>query len=375
MFTQAVTFSGLAAIVSGHILISNPAPYGASSLDLLPLKMDGSDFPCKQREGVYNLDGASNVYPQGSTQQLSFTGTTVYGGGSCQISITQDLQPNADSVWKVIKSIEGGCPARNVTGNLEGDLMDPTPDTYDFTIPADLPAGDYSLAWTWFNKIGNREMYMNCAPLTVTGTEGDVALFESLPDMFVANVNVGGSSCSTTEGTDIVFPQPGDDISRENVATDAFAAPVGACPTGASEMPPVGQDPVMPPMPTETPSILPAPVDTPIVAPPPVVSSPAASATSGMATPVLSTSATLATPTAGPVEGVPADALTGPCCTEGLWNCIDGSSFQRCASGVWSIAQPVSEGTTCEKGQSMEFHMLPVAPRPAFMQRRRRSVL
>ncbi|EHK43392.1 hypothetical protein TRIATDRAFT_85794 [Trichoderma atroviride IMI 206040] len=31
------------------------------------------------------------------------------------------------------------------------------------TLPNDTPAGDALFAWTRFNKIGNRERYMNCA--------------------------------------------------------------------------------------------------------------------------------------------------------------------------------------------------------------------
>jgi len=33
---------------------------------------------------------------------------------------------------------------------------------------------------------------------------------------------------------------------------------------------------------------------------------------------------------------------------EGDWNCISpGNSFQRCASGVWSVVQYVAAGTEC----------------------------
>jgi len=35
-----------------------------------------------------------------------------------------------------------------------------TADTYSFTIPTSLPTGTATIAWTWFNKVGNREMYM-----------------------------------------------------------------------------------------------------------------------------------------------------------------------------------------------------------------------
>ena len=47
----------------------------------------------------------------GSQQSLSFTGSAVHGGGSCQISLTKDLKPTKDTDFRVILSIEGGCPA------------------------------------------------------------------------------------------------------------------------------------------------------------------------------------------------------------------------------------------------------------------------
>jgi hypothetical protein len=54
-----------------------------------------------------------------------------------------------------------------------------------------------------------------------------------------------------------------------------------------------------------------------------------------------------------PVSTGSGTAQTGACTTEGLWNCIGGSSFQRCASGSWSASQQMAAGTTCQAGQSM----------------------
>ncbi|KAK4985706.1 hypothetical protein LTR50_005798 [Elasticomyces elasticus] len=73
-----------------------------------------------------------------------------------------------------------------------------------------MPNGQYTLAWTWFNKIGNREIYMNCAPITVTGGGSDTSVYEKLPDMFV--VNLPREQCASVEGEDFVFPSPGDSV-------------------------------------------------------------------------------------------------------------------------------------------------------------------
>ncbi|KAH8678145.1 hypothetical protein BX600DRAFT_145662 [Xylariales sp. PMI_506] len=44
--------------------------------------------------------------------------------------------------------------------------------------------------------------------------------------------------------------------------------------------------------------------------------------------------------------------LTGSCADEGAWNCIGGTSFQRCASGLWSAVLDMAAGTECTPGIS-----------------------
>jgi hypothetical protein len=67
------------------------------------------------------------------------------------------------------------------------------------------------MAWTWFNKVGNREMYMNCAPIKVSGGSGKG--FEQLPDMAVANI-AGQGSCATSETFDYTFANPGKYVTK-----------------------------------------------------------------------------------------------------------------------------------------------------------------
>ncbi|KAL8958176.1 MAG: hypothetical protein Q9193_004717, partial [Seirophora villosa] len=213
---------------SAHIIMESPVPYGKP--DSNPLLADGSDFPCKQRPDVYKVV-KQNIMPIGQPQTLSFIGQATHGGGSCQISLTTDKEPTKDSVWKVIESIEGGCPS-TAPGNLGDDPTGRGTDQFSFSIPPMIAPGDYTLAWTWFNKIGNREMYMNCAPVTVTGgaqqrfkrfthrasaghrrrhtheaapVSKRAEAMDSLPNMFVANI---GNGCSTAEsGTTLAIPK------------------------------------------------------------------------------------------------------------------------------------------------------------------------
>ncbi|PFH57458.1 hypothetical protein XA68_15032 [Ophiocordyceps unilateralis] len=395
MMLKAITVAGLAATGSAHIMISNPVPFGKSSLTNSPLANDGSDFPCKQRSGVYDADGASNVYKQGSTQQLEFRGSAVHGGGSCQVSMTTDLKPTKNSVWKVIKSIEGGCPAKNQGGNMGGGAGADTPYKYDYTIPTELAAGNYTLAWTWFNKIGNREMYMNCAPVSVTGSGGSQGYLESLPDMFVANV---GKGCGTESGKDVQFPNPGKDVDRFNGATSAFAPPTGSCPTGnsggggnqggGSYQPPPTAKPSppaeKPSPPAEKPSYKPEPsseaapsssYETSVGAPSYAAPQPTAATTSaayeasvpGAVFATVSDSPSAPSQAAAPTPEAPAAPGNGTapseghaagtaCSPEGTWNCL-GKSFQRCASGQWSVVQNMAAGTACTPGESAELKM------------------
>jgi hypothetical protein len=358
MSLKAIVFSGLATVASAHIIITNPVPFGKSTLNNSPLDASGSDFPCKFRPGVYELEGASNVYAQGSTQQLEFQGTAVHGGGSCQVSVTTDKEPDKDSVWKVIKSIEGGCPARDTPGNIGDNANAAVPYTYDYTIPEELAAGEYVLAWSWFNKVGNREMYMNCAPLTVTGSGGDSSFFKSLPDLFTANI---GNDCGTVSDTDLLFPNPGAAVEKMNGATDAFMAPTGnSCQAGNG-----GGDPA--PAPTTAPSE-PAPTSSPEPTPAPTTSKggifitvPGDSETSEAPVPTTTVAPppTDPTPTPEPAPEQPENPSGGfapgtPCTAEGEWNCVGGSSFQRCASGAWSMMQQLAAGMNCESGQSSE---------------------
>ncbi|PQK15401.1 hypothetical protein BB8028_0005g09140 [Beauveria bassiana] len=385
MFIKSIAVSGLVTAATAHILMTNPVPYGLSSLSNGPLAADGSDFPCKQREGVYNAEGANNVYAQGSKQQLEFQGTAVHGGGSCQVSITTDLKPTKNSVWKVIKSIEGGCPAKDQAGNMGNDAKAKVPYKYDFTIPEELAAGDYTLAWTWFNKIGNREMYMNCAPLSVTGNAGSQTFLNGLPDMMVANV---GDGCSTPDSSDAKFLDPGKDIDKFNGKTDAFSAPVGACgKTGAHPEPTAsGTASVQPTSAQPNPSVptsggsappssppggifitSPTPQPTPTPAPSGGNSSVPGQSPSKPPPTSVTTSTPIATglpptPTGGPIPGNPPPPSAGhppgsSCSSEGLWNCIDGKSFQRCASGKWSVPQALSLGMSCQVGESANIKM------------------
>jgi hypothetical protein len=223
-FTKTfIAAGGLAALSQAHITMNSPKPYTVPAVISSPINADGSNFPC-QAVGDITYEGVPTEMAKGSSQSMSFTGSAVHGGGSCQVSLTYDAKPSKNSAFKVIHSFQGGCPARAPPpdGNFPADPNFQGTDKYEFKIPDDVPTGNATLAWSWFNKIGNREFYMNCAPISITGSEGTEAALAALPDMLVGNI---GNGCSTESlaagGFSVQYPNPGSAVDTADVPLKA----------------------------------------------------------------------------------------------------------------------------------------------------------
>lgn len=218
------TLLGLASLTQGHLIMKSPVPFGTDSLNNSPLNdaaigSTGSDFPCKQRPGVYKISQMNNM-PVGDSQTLSFTGSASHGGGTCQLAVSLDHEPTANSTWKLIQVYEGGCP---VTAAGNGGT-----DTFTFKIPQNFPNGQATLAWTWYNRIGNREIYMNCAPITVSGGSDNQDFYNTLPNMYV--INLPSSQCGSVESSNQIIPNPGQFVSKGDTADKLASATGPACP-------------------------------------------------------------------------------------------------------------------------------------------------
>ena len=399
MVSQLFSFKAAAAILSAvsvvnaHMIMQSPVPYGKSSLNNSPLAGDGSDFPCKQRAGVYEAEGASNVMAIGEPQTLSFIGSAVHGGGSCQVSLSTDLQPTKDSKWMVIHSIEGGCPS-NVTGNLDADPSGQGAADFQYTIPEGVAPGDYTIAWSWVNKIGNREFYMNCGPATVTAPKKKryapaqkIRRQSSFPDMFVANLQGVSNGCATAEGVDVQFPNPGDSVEKGSInvnlqtpsgcgaavaqaagsgsgsgaaasasaASGASSADTGAYTASSAAVPSGAADSA--PAPARSGSNAASSVRPGVFATGAASASsaaPAEAASTAVVQPVPAATAASSGSSSGNSSGSSTSAIAGGACTnEGAWSCAaDGSSFQRCASGAWSASMAMPQGMKCTPGES-----------------------
>jgi hypothetical protein len=381
------------ATSNAHVLMKAPVPYSVDKLDNSPISK--AQYPCKSQNGF--TVSTMNPMKVGEKNTLELSGSAVHGGGSCQLSVSLDTEPTADSVFKVIKSMEGGCPG-----------VDSQANSYEFELPDSIPNGKATFAWTWMSKLaGQPELYMNCAPIEVTGGSDDKTAFEALPDMLVINLD---DSCESVPNFAVQFPNPGSVVQKG--ATNDLKPPVGsACgssgSTPADPSSPAGGEPSAAPTsaaggePSSAPTSAddgqyhPAPTapaaGQPSAAPTSVaggkpsglpsngggVFAPGASSAASVAPPaaptVPSTSTTLVTVTASPTApspaaptvpagtGSPAAPSTpstpstpsaggsGTCTENGAIVCNGSDQFGLCNNGevVW---QAVAAGTTCANG-------------------------
>ncbi|PWW80527.1 Lytic polysaccharide monooxygenase, partial [Tuber magnatum] len=206
-----------AVLVNGHMIMTEPKPLldpknpNTKNGDFdysAPLSKSGTNFPCKGHHKVMGTPEGASVasWAAGSQQSFTIGGGASHGGGSCQAALSED----GGTTWKVMASYVGDCPQAG--------------QPYSFTVPPETKNGDVMFAWTWFNKVGNREMYMNCAAITITGGSGSG--LGSYPDLFTANI---GNGCFTTEGTDVLFPNVGRNVINTSKNT---GPPTGSCAGG-----------------------------------------------------------------------------------------------------------------------------------------------
>lgn len=221
------SFAAVASLVvpaAAHMEMTYPPPFRSKANPhtteieysmTSPLMADGSNYPCKGFLSDYNTPAGASVadWDAGGNYHFTLQGGAAHAGGSCQALLSYDQ----GKTFTVIKSLIGACPVST------------SPVDYDVTVPADAPTGDAIFAWTWFNNLGNREMYMNCAHITIKGgsnAKRDGPAFSERPGHFIANV---GNGCSTLEGSDVDFPNPGPDVVNQSGKT---APPQGNCEAG-----------------------------------------------------------------------------------------------------------------------------------------------
>jgi len=129
----------------------------------LNVQPDFFSFPCKGFP-----KGPSVTTYESNTIAITLEGTAVHGGGHCQFGVSYD-----DKKFVVLKTVIGNCLLNTMS--------------YSFDIPENAKGDDVTVFWTWINRIGNREYYMECADVTVntsgntTNISGKELLIVNLP--------------------------------------------------------------------------------------------------------------------------------------------------------------------------------------------------
>ncbi|KAF8243561.1 hypothetical protein K440DRAFT_589428 [Wilcoxina mikolae CBS 423.85] len=360
-FTLATVAAFAAFITSAtsHLIMADPPQWAVPGESQAPLDPSGSDFPCQNGRPDPT---ASRSYTPGSQALLQIQGTAVHGGGSAQMLITYDFPPTANSVWRVMQSFEGDHPIKS-KGNMQDQDPRIAPSAsymlppITWNVPSGLPAGRAVVAWSWFNRMGNREMYMKCATVQINGAKSSASNLnedpgvKALPTLFRAN---SGNGCAVPENVDaIAFKNPGPNpkivsgYTRTTIACDNSQPGSGS---GASSGTGTGTGSPSAPSPTTTkyPSggqqesgsgdgkELPSKPTTP-----------------SKPSPIASKPVTKQPVTKQPVTKQPATEApsNGSGCPEGKVYCNSDNTWSMCGSGYIQKMGPVPSGMKCTNGQ------------------------
>ncbi|KAK9764014.1 hypothetical protein K7432_008846 [Basidiobolus ranarum] len=125
----------------------NPTWKGSPDYDMVnPL----GTYPCKG----YEQGGIVQTVKAGGSIQVKLSGIATHKGGHCQFAISYDK----GQTFAVLETIYSDC----IIASKE----------YSVTIPNTAGSSkNVIFAWTWINKIGNREYYMNCADIEIQGSD------------------------------------------------------------------------------------------------------------------------------------------------------------------------------------------------------------
>jgi hypothetical protein len=365
--TSVAAMMALLRSSTAHMVMNAPSPYDPSKVQTNPLDNIQYKFPCRTGNVDFKI-GETTHFIAGENVFVNFTGQAVHGGGSCQFSVNYDDVPSSDPArWKVVYSILGGCMAEVVStaGNLEeavyvrasdrygrpdavhcGDDPNKTDCVRSFQIPLpkNLPSGRAHFSWTWFNKVGSREIYQNCASINIEGGASDDAGLTELPGLFVANIaGFGGSNCTTDHGV-FNIPNPGkfgaimgEMGSADSAQGTCAKVPIPDFPKGMGGISSAGGSAGITSAAASRSSAMPAPTDGPY-------SNKTAVAT--FATSIVAAGTGLA-----PVRPTGASSQkTIPCPKDGVLVCDGPDQWGLCNFGQ-VVVEPVAAGTKCVNGQ------------------------
>jgi len=173
----------LAGTALGHLNLKMPLALGADDMEInFPIGCCGEGGAGPNKEAVASrvppgprgcrghqdkFDSATFDVTWTAGEKVSFTLESAHAnglssthyGGSCQIGFSFDKLETTT----VATSYPGACPKR----------PDPSDQTFDFVVPADIPSGKALFLWTFNNREG--EFFESCAPVEIVGGSGQAS--------------------------------------------------------------------------------------------------------------------------------------------------------------------------------------------------------
>ncbi|KAJ1663946.1 hypothetical protein EV178_004568 [Coemansia sp. RSA 1646] len=261
-----------------------------------------------------------------------------HGGGHAQFSVSYDGGKTFAVVYEVLKYFFFNGPS---TSNSPEVLQ------YTFTLPKELPNSDSVVfAWSWVNAIGNREFYMNCADVAITGSSSSsytgkkmvIADHDNYPTIPAFNGNYD-TGLNYYEDAPMVTVSPSGSSSGGN-------GTYSATPVAAETTTPAVYEATTSSAVYETTSV--APVahmvqseSSPVGEEAPVSSAPAApepTTDDSAPEPTTDAPAVESTTDGGSAPESTTDEGSSASCTHGTLACTsDGAGYQAC---VWGTCQP-----------------------------------
>ncbi|KAJ2714005.1 hypothetical protein H4R19_001958 [Coemansia spiralis] len=279
------------ALVRGHISLSYPCPRFSPTGENCPSLPKGQQLDQEMNAPLSSIQQGyskplckyTTPWPTPAAKWTAGQSVTVkfgqhavsHSGGHCEFSLSYD----GGKTFVVIHQELQYC----FTGANLGITNEVKIFSYTFTLPKDLPGSDKAVfAWSWVNASGNREFYMNCADVAISGTSKSftgkqmtIANYKGYPTIpeFNGNYNTGldlykkdiktitvngdgsgGSDASPNPPSVPSKPEPSSDPGKDKpTSSSAKPKPTAAPQPTAVPQPTVVPQPSMVPQPSVVP--------------------------------------------------------------------------------------------------------------------------
>ncbi|KAJ1954660.1 hypothetical protein EC988_002311 [Linderina pennispora] len=171
------SFMTLAAAASAHMQVTYPCPRFSPHCATTPALPPGESLNYNLASPIGSggdilapLCHSQTAWPQvnekwtaGQSITVKFAqGGAAHGGGHCEFSLSYDGGKTFVVIHQELKHCFVGSASSSNTANTL---------SYTFNLPSDLPGTDHAVfAWSWVNAVGNREFYMDCADVSISGS-------------------------------------------------------------------------------------------------------------------------------------------------------------------------------------------------------------